>query len=859
MNTTLLLFLEDEWKRVDLYEDLPITITIQELDITDFQSRKSTYSRIFTVPATSNNSNIFEHYYEVNGTEFNPLVKIPAVVQYRGTDIFNGVLRMNSVIINSVSSIDFEVYLMSDVGDFISEVKNLTLRDLDYTDLIHEHNYDNITASWSADTTDTNGLFGGQILYPMLNYGLNYQGTTGTTPDWTYRFNVPQSFNYSGSPAPISSFKPAIKVKSVIDRIFNKTSYNLNSEFFDTDYFKSIYMSMFNNGQLGVQTQTAEDIVNQNIFKAFSSQQTLSYQGGRILPFKFSKRFPGSYDPLNNFYNTNNGTFQAPYQGIYYFNLRFNYKSHDPLQIQGNFNIVVKKGTDPTNLENGFLVYQSPKYKVGFNIITGFYQGSPNLFFDVTMAPGEYIGIFIEEYNNYSAIGISRPRGQYTISPYNSIGIEDRFIQYDLYNAPLLTTGTTIDCKVGMPDTNVVTFLRDIITMFNLVVIQDEDDKSILITPYNWYFNEADRIEKDWTQRLDLNSQYRIEPLSFELPKEINFTYDIGSEEYLNKLFEDGNDYVFGRYRFVSDSNLLTGVKEYSLNFAATPTSSVLNAPNFIIPSVYREENGWRETPYQYKPHIFFWSGNRYAYSDIYKQIPGYWYLLSGATAVQQTTYPCVSHLSTIDVQIPSLVSDLSFGSTFDFFGNFNDQPQQFTQYNLYDVWWRDYIENNYSNETRRLTGRFFLKPIDIYEINFTDKIYIKDSFYRIEKIIDGNLTNNDLTQVSLIKEIGGYYKVTPPSPFYPISPNQPYPGIPLATNFTAYTGTSITSVCDGTAGTSPLVLFGSLPLNNLEEVWYDAGGYYTPLTIATYLRETGDTQTFLVIDKQGRILEQDC
>jgi hypothetical protein len=855
MDTTLILFLDNIWQRVDIYEDIPISLTIQELDITDLQTRKASFSKLFTIPATSNNSNIFEHYYEVNGTEFNPLVKIPAIVQYRGTDIFNGVLRLNSVIINSVSSVDFEVYLMSDVGDFISEIKNLTLRDLDYSDLIHDFNYDNITASWSADTTDTNGLFGGDIIYPMINYGLKYQGTTGTTPDWTYRFNTSQSFDFSGTPVSIDSFKPAIKIKSVIDRIFNKTNYIVNSTFFDTDYFKSIYMSMFNNGQLGLSTQSAQDVVNQNIFKAFSNNYNLQYKGNRVIPFKFNDNFPGGYDPLNNFSNDNNGVFQAPYQGTYFFNLRFDYESYDILQTSGEFNIVVLKGNSPTNLN--FLVYQSPQYELGISL-SGLKKGSPNLFFDVNLQPGEYIGIFIQEYSPYGAIGFSTPAGSYSISPYTQ-GINDTFIQYDLYNAPILTSGTTVDCKVGMPDTDAIVFIKDIITMFNLVVVENTDDRSVLIEPFNWYYDDINRVERDWTQKLDLNTQYRIEPLSFELQKELNFTYDEGSEEYLNKIFEDNNDYVFGRYRYVSDSNLLTGEKEYKINFAPTPTTSVINGDNFIIPAVYKEENGWRETPYQFKPHIFFWCGNRYAYTDEYKQLEASWYLLSGNTAVNWTTYPCVSHLSTLDVQLPSFVSDLNFGSTFDFFGNFNDLPIQFTQNNLYDLFWRDYIDNNYSNETRRLTGKFYLKPLDIYETNFTDKIYVKDSFYRIEKITDASLIDNQLTEVSLIKERGGYNKVIPPSPYYLISPNQSYPPLVVPTTFTAYTGTSITSVCDGSAGTGELILFAPAPLSNFDEVWFYDGLGNTPLTIGTYLRETGSTETFLVIDKQGRILEQDC
>lgn len=859
MDTTLLLNISGVWERIDIYDDIDISVTYQELDVTNLSVRKTNYTKTFTVPATSNNSKLFEHYYEVNGLDFNPLTKIPAVVQYRGTDIFNGTLRMNSVTIGKNGAVDYEVYIIGDVGDFVSEIKNLTLRDLDYTDLLHELNYDNVFQSWYAKDNDVDGLFGGDIIYPLINDGLVYQGT-GSTADWEYRFDTPTGFDNPLYPVPPTAFKPAIRLRSVIDRLFDKTNYTLQSEFFDTDYFKSIYMSMFNNGQIGLGTQTAEDQQNQNIFKAFSTPRNLLYEGNRTFAFPFSDLLPGGYDPLNNFYNTNFGTFQAPYQGTYYFNLRFNYQSHDLLQVAGNFNIVVMKGTDPSSLlTTGGIVYQSPHYELGIGF-TGLKSGSPNLFFDVTMSPGEYIGIFIQEYNAYGAIGFSKPKGSYSILPYDDIGIVDNFIQYDLYNGPFLTGQNTVDVKSGIADFNSVEFLKDIIKLFNLVIVQNENDNTIDFIPYNWYFNESERNERDWTQKLDLNSNYLVEPLSFDLSKNINFQYTEATDEYLNKIWEDQNDYTFGRYRFVSSSNLLTGENDYEVNFAATPTTAVLNAPNFIIPAFYKEENSYKQLPYSSKAHIFFWVGNRYAYKDKNKQIEGEWYMLSGSTAVAQTTYPCVSHLSSLDVHIPDLVSDLSFGSTFDFFGNVNDQPVNFTKFNLYDTFWRNYVENNYSNETRRLTGKFFLKPTDVYYTKFTDKIFIKDSFYRLEKVTDASLIDNKLTQVSLIKERGGYYKVTPPAPFYFLEPNEPYPGVVSPTYFTGYTGSSITTVCDGTAPTRELLVFGSLPLTNLQEVWYDTGLMtFSPLPIGTYLRNTTDTTNYVVIDKQGRILEQDC
>jgi hypothetical protein len=256
---------------------------------------------------------------------------------------------------------------------------------------------------------------------------------------------------------------------------------------------------------------------------------------------------------------------------------------------------------------------------------------------------------------------------------------------------------------------------------------------------------------------------------------------------------------------------------------------------------------------------LFFWVGNRYAYKDKFKQVQGSWYLSSGTTQIEQNTYPCVSHLSSLDIQIPDLVSDLNFGSTWDFFGNYNNLPVQFTPYNLYNVFWEDYVENIYSSETRRLTGRFLLRPLDIYETSLTDKIFVKDSFYRIEKINEADLTDNKLTECSLIKELGGYYKVTPPAPYYTIEPNAPYPGISTAYTLVCYTGSTISPVCLGSASTVTLTTFGVSGLSSNQQVYYDTGTEYRPVSQGTYVRYTGETDTYVVINSVGTLLQQNC
>ena len=861
MDTTLIANISGQYQRLDIFEDIPITLTIQQSDLTNLTNRRTPYSKTLTLPDTSSNALLFEHYFEINGTDFNPLNQIPIVVQYRGTDIFSGVMRLNAVLQTNKERL-YEVYMLGDVADWAAKIRESEIQDLDWTSYTHELNYSAVTTSWEANTDGVSGLFGGDIIYPLINYGLDYQGEgSAATPSFTYSFEGAKSFSLSGNPVPPKVFKPAIRVKSVLDNIFSLTDYSVVSEFFDSDYFKSIYMDTFQNGKIGIESASA--VTNQNIFRANSSQKSYRYTrsalwtGDQLRLFTLWDVYPTSYDPLNNYTNNENGYFTVPYQGDYYFNLRFNYIADDPFFIQGAFRIVAFKSTNLNNISGGTRIYESEELSL-FGALT---QQDVNLFFSGSCQPGEFISVFLEEtkFPIYYPSIVSN-RGEYRILPFSEGAVTDQLITYDLYNGPPLTGQNLVDIKLGIVNINCFDYIKGLITMFNLLIIQDEPNKEIRIEPYNWYYNEEDRELRDWTQKLDISRQVRIEPLSFDLSKDITWTYDYTDFEYLPKLWTDRNDFVYGRFRFTTQNNVFSGEQVYQLPFGSCPTSGVTGAPNFIIPQFYYLNNQ-QESPYATIPHLFFWVGNRYAYKDSLKTIQGSWYMLSGNTAVEWTTYPCVSHLSTLDSQLSDVISDLNFNSSFDFFGNSNTYINQFTPYTLYNVFWQDYITNIYSPETRRVSGDFFFRPIDVYETNVNDKIFIKDANYSIEKITDANLVNKTLTKISLIKDITPYYKVEPPSPIYFVEPNEGYPGVQPSFTTLCYTGLTSTPVCNSTANVGSILTFGTGVIENYSEVWYDTGTAYSPLPIGTYLKQQSvpGADTFVVVDNYGHILQINC
>ena len=854
MNTTLLVSISgNTYERVDLFEEIPITLTIQQQDLSDLTARRIPYSKTIQIPGTNQNDNVFEHYFEVNGTEFNPLNKVHCVVQYRGTDIFTGVLRLNAVLQTKESRI-YEIFILGTVSDFVSYFRDLQLQDLNYTDLVHDQVYSAVTQSWECENDGVSGLFGGKIIYPMINYGLEYQGaTTAATPTFTFSFDESRSFDQAGFAMPPSYFKPAIQVKTILDRIFATTPFKIESQFLESEYFTSIYMDTFQNGKIGV--EVVSGITNQNIFLAQSQQLTFSYprftSAANIAPFKIpvAVNTPGGYDPLNSFDVTSTSSFfTAPYAGQYNFNFRFNLAAELAFQSaiqQARLAVVA--------LVDGVNSYQSADIIMG----QGFPQPLPvNLFFTLNLTAGQVVSLQFEAQSFFIPVFNTQPI--FLIQPFDQGGVVDTFIRWELYEGPTITT-PLVDMSIGVPNISCFAFFKSMISMFNLVVQQGKNDDTIIIEPYNWFYDDPLRAEKDWTNILDVNTQYKIEPLTFDLTKDLTWTYKSREFEFLPKQFFDRFDYNFGRKKFTTSNDIFVGDQVYEMPFGPTPTSGVTGAPNFIIPKFYFENNG-QELPYATEPHLFFWCGNRWAYKDIYKSDQGSWYLLSGSTAVEWTTYPCVSHLSTLESQLPTIISDLSFNSTFDFFGNTQPFIGQFTPFDLYNSFWDTYVQNLYSNESRRLVGNFFLRPLDIYQLNYNDKIWVKDAPYTLEKITDANLVNKVLTPVSLIKEKFPYYRIEPPAPIYAVSPNQAYPFSEPFFVSGCFVSTDQDAVCNGTA---PIENVGSFSntgtIENFDKVYYDSGTQWVLWPMGTYLRQLTSSTTFVVADTYGRVLEQPC
>lgn len=837
---------------LDLFDDVPINLVIQEGDLSGFE-RRSNYTKTFRIPATAKNSKVFKNFFEINGTQYNPLNSLPCVVQNMGNDIFKGTLRLNGVYRNELYD-EYEVYIIQELVDFTNLLGDLTLSELEWSDLNHSVDYDNITTSWYADSGDTAGLFGGRILYPMINYGLEY---TSGTPDFDYCIGSSPCFSNSANALPERIWRPAIRIKEVFDRIIEYTGYIVDSEFLNSPYFRSLYMDLGYGNILGPQVPDTSE--NLNLFKVYTNTQVFQSYAGTLEPnysvVPFNRTSPDGYDPLDN-YQFNQRRFKVPKSGEYGFNIRLAYTKVGTFNEELKFRIDVKASQDPNDIENGTQIATSDWLDATDN------DKQLLLPFTATLTAGDFVQVLVQ-FDSSAGVGYNQTQ-TLILKAYDANYAAPQWL---LYDSPELLT-TDVDINLNMPDEKAIDWIKNIINMFNLVFLV-KDERVITVEPFTLYFDDDTRTVKDWTGKLDISKDYEIEPFSFDLPKEIRYTYLDAGNEYPALYYQNNFNKRFGERTLIKDSNILQGEDVLEVQFRPVPTNTIDGSDYVIMPRFFQRTSSTpqQKVATQTKPHIFFWVGNRYMYTAEGGSGNASWWLQSGTTQVEWTTYPAVSHLSKLDPgQGFQQFSDLSFRPAWDFFANSNTVIGQFTSNNLYENFHEESYNEKYSEEARKLNGRFYLQPNEVGQIDLRDKIFVKDSFFRIERIEEASLTDDKLTQVTLIKDLGGFEYDEPPAPTYPVAPNQAFPAptpspSPLPCQSHTVYGPNISKdvVCDRTAATST-VYSRSSTISDGDKVYTDSG-CSSAVQVARYLDPTTSPtgSVFVVSNPDGTVSSDSC
>jgi hypothetical protein len=217
---------------LDLFQDEQVFLSDNITGLFDIGLLPSTFSRNINIPATQKNNDFFNHYYDISVESpflFDTNIKVDAYIDYDGFYLAQGYLQLNKVNLGNGKFIDsYDVSIFGLVSSFARDISRSTLNDLStLTQYNHTSSFDNISASWGGN------LFNGDIVYPLADYG------KGIYYDYQpYSFGVNKDSGSLG----VEDFKPAIRVKKVLDAIFDEYGYVYESDFLTSSFFDNIYM-----------------------------------------------------------------------------------------------------------------------------------------------------------------------------------------------------------------------------------------------------------------------------------------------------------------------------------------------------------------------------------------------------------------------------------------------------------------------------------------------------------------------------------------------------------------------------------------------------------------------------------------
>ena len=697
----------------DLYEDEDIPLSLSVDDFKNVAEKVQSYSKAFNLPATKRNNQIFDNVFEVTRTDtglnFNPYKKTKAILKQDGFLLFEGYLRLIDIQ-DKEAEISYNVNLYSEVVALADVLGDRTFSELDFTELEHDYNKTEIQRSWNDA--------GNSITYlnPSTS-GFRDAYTTLRYPfvDWTHQYTFNASSGFPELPNLESSFRPFINIKYLLDRIFEVVPFTYESEFFDTDDFKKLYMD-FNYGE---DNEMIKGDTNYVPLSDPVNSSTTSFTNLRL--FDDDPNFP----PAAVGYDTTTGILTATADNSTYL-VDYTFGLNRSITGTGEFKWVHKDASG--NIINT-INFTSVSYTAATSIGSAqilFYSG----WFTIVLANNE------------------------TLEPQFKTNITAALEQFNYFsscvfnlNPTIVTTNALLQTLRG--ETGQWDFLKGLLTMFNLVTLPDEENPSnIKIEPYRDIFiNNTDSVELDWTDKIDV-SEMKLTPLT-DLNKKTIFKFVEDEDDYaFNKYKNDVGGHLYGSKKFdASEFTILAGEDEIVAEpFAATVIKPLMpQFSDFITPAVYSynpDDN--TSEGFENSPRIMYNNGEKTLTSCTYK-IPAQ----NGVTGTAaKNEFLQFSHLT----DIPSIVSTPPVDTdTRDFhFGECQlIQPVgNPVNNNLFNLYWLPYYSELYNPDTRTMTIKVNLSPSDINTFNFFDTVMIKNRTYRVNKI---DYKPNDLATVEFI------------------------------------------------------------------------------------------------------------
>lgn len=754
-------------EQIDLKEDVSIPLNFNIADIREPEKRSTTWSKTVILPGTTFNNDLFSNIWNVNavinstGTtnfspNFNPNLKAQAEITYNEAIQFKGICQLLNVNVTDKYEIEYEVAFFGELQNVYQFFNNKFLRDLDFSEYNHLYTLYNQQLSWN----NTEGY-----TYPMIDYGFGINN----------QFKVTEMF-------------PALYVKTIIDKMFSDAGFTYSSSFFETELFKKLIIPYSGASTLKL---TAEQVRERTIRASRQNTQIITLNGvvgtasdssanvAQVINLPDKTTEP-NFDGGNNWYDRDGGTnynrFVVPKSGTYdlKFFCRFNVKhfpSTSTAELTGARtllgNILIVK--NPLNFGSQFQtianipVWMKPTnsyadFTDSFNITATTGGISYTITSGSTSLTGEgQLGITsnlsqndiieVKFYKQAGANNINNATGlpasiYSTIAGRQNVSVnsycEANILQDSFFSVQLADTniqeGDDVEVNAVLPDKiKQSDFFNSIIKAFNLFVEVDKGNPNkLLIEPRPTFYSSG--TTRDWSSKLDYSKETKIIPLGELNNKTYLFTY-AEDTDFFNADYKTTYNEIYGQRKYEVLNDFLKGEVVTQLIFSPTPLVNTIGHDR-VISKIYTLDANGTIKPTQSNIRLLYWGG--------LKTTNNAWQHIATSGTTSRNDFPYAGHLD--DVNNPTF--DLNFGVPNQVYYT----AQRYTANNLYNKYWRDYIEQISDKDSKIFSGYFLLNEFDIQSLDFRDLFFFENEYWRLNKIIDYDRVMNQPTRCEFIK-----------------------------------------------------------------------------------------------------------
>lgn len=709
---------------VDLYDNESISQNWQFTDLNSFQAL-GTFTREFRVPYTAQNAEILGLFYDVNffdvGNVFD--TKLSAKILVDKLVISTGILRIINVVLNKNGWHDLQVAFYGQTPQLFIDIKDKKLFQINGLG-----NLNHIVNAYS--------ILSFNILLEQRCYALIERGQRLIEND-AGSIGIEYNNTTFANRKMVSALTLCVSWDYIFEAIIVGAGYELDASTL-LNILKDYWCPWIGKNAKPIDTNLFlyRQILNTSVPNSanfWDMTEGVSYDTTNLTPAPPSIVAPTFLTLLDNSGSLTSGVYTCPIAGDYKIAVWATYILVAPFDQMNAFVRWTKVATGEVQTVQMFQDSMSSGSNIQRNVY-GFTS------FNGGYIPAEQGDTFTLVYR-YSDGGsgsavydLKSNTGATTYYTFGSgwecVDVRPRELEYFR------------DMTIDAPDILQTDFVNDVLKMHNCVIIPDKlNARKIKIEPIINFLGSG--ASDDWSTKLDTSKDIVIRSAADYQKKKLEFTYSAGADRY-SKIFTTAGrtygNYVIDGYPIDdigSVSQFIDGELNIKLVTQSTPTmllGSWVTTNGFTtVPAPHFVDDNWNYVPPALR--CLFIAGMQ----DITMLDTG----LNNVSAQS----PLMSHYNSLTPSITDY--DLNWSPETPLV-SVPDQPFN----NLFNLYWRSYLDQIYSGRVRIMEAHFALTLNDILDFGFDKYIWIKDTYWRVLEIRDYKYGKDESTSVVLIKVV---------------------------------------------------------------------------------------------------------